>query len=206
MKFSENELNSLREQIRARLSENRYLHTLAVEECAIRLSKLCIPDKESEVAAAALLHDITKELSPQEQKAILDEESILLDEEDYDSVGVLHSFTAPIIAKKEFSSFATENVISAIRYHTLGSPEMSVFDEIIFLADFIEDTRTYDSSVKLRRFVWENMLPCESEKNISVLHSACISAIDCTVLHLIEHKKKINTKNILTRNALLSKI
>lgn len=206
MKFSEKELNTLREQIRVRLSEKRYLHTLAVEECALKLSGLCMPDKTSEAAVAALLHDITKELSPMEQRAILDREKILLDDEDFESVGVLHSFTAPIIVEKEFSSFATENVVSAIRYHTLGSPEMSVFDEIIFLADFIEDTRTYESSVRLRKFVWENMFPDEVEKNISLLHRACIFAIDSTVLHLIENEKKINSKNILTRNALLSKI
>lgn len=206
MIFTEKELSALRVRVRERLSEKRYLHTLAVEACAIKLTELCLPDKTSEAAAAALLHDITKELSPTEQKKILDNNGIIIDSEDYDSVGVLHSFTAPIIVEREFSSFATENVISAIRYHTLGSPLMSVFDEIIFLADFIEDTRTYDSSVTLRKFVWENMNPCEAEKNISLLHSACIRAIDFTVLHLIENKKKINSKNILTRNALLSKI
>jgi HD superfamily phosphohydrolase YqeK len=119
---------------------------------------------------------------------------------------VLHSFTAPLFIKKYFSEFATENVISAVRYHTLGAPEMSVFDEIVFLADFIEDTRTYDASISLRNFVWSNMRSGEFDTNVKVLHLACVKAIDYTIINLIENKKKINSKNILTRNALLSKI
>ena len=206
MIFKETDLTALREQVRLRLSEKRYLHTLAVENCAVLLCEMCMPDKKDEAAVAALLHDITKELSPSEQRNLLNEGKIFLDSEDSESEGVLHSFTAPIMVKRDFPDFATQNVLSATRYHTLGAPEMSVFDEIIFLADFIEDTRTYESSVKLRKFVWENMRPHEHKENILVLHSACIRAIDSTVLNLIENKKAINSKNILTRNALLSKI
>lgn len=206
MIFLNEDLARLREGVGARLSEKRYFHTLAVERCAIALSEMCLPDAESELSAAALLHDITKELSTDEQRILLNEENVVLDKEDFESTGVLHSFTAPIVVKKEFPEFSTQNVLSAIRYHTLGSPEMSLFDEIIFLADFIEDTRIYDSSVKLRKFVWENMRPEEKERNILILHQACIGAIDATIRNLIENKKAINSKNILTRNALLSKI
>ena len=206
MIFYEEDLTALRIRVRSRLSEKRYAHTLAVEDCAVRLCEMCIPEEKSEIAVAALLHDITKELTVSEQRMLLNEGGVVLDNEDFESVGVLHSFTAPIMVKKDFSDFMTENVLAAIRYHTLGAPDMSVFDEIIFLADFIEDTRTYNSSVELRKFVWESMRRGETQNNILVLHSACIRAIDFTVLNLIENKKKINSKNILTRNALLSKI
>ena len=206
MIFSEEDLTMLRNRVSTRLSDKRYAHTLAVADCAARLSEMCFPEEKSEITAAALLHDITKEITLSEQRALLDEGGISLDSEDFESVGVLHSFTAPILVKREFSDFATESVLSAIRYHTLGAPDMSVFDEIIFLADFIEDTRTYESSVKLRKFVWESMQSGQIQNNILILHTACIRAIDFTVLNLIENKKKINSKNILTRNALLSKI
>ena len=206
MIYCKEEFESLKDDIKAALSEKRYLHTLAVVDAACKLSKMCLPDKKSEIQVAALLHDITKELSHSEQCAILSEAGVVLDDEDSESLGVIHSFTAPIFIKNHFSKFATENVISAVRYHTLGAPEMSVFDEIIFLADFIEDTRTYDSSIKLRNFVWSNMQNDDFASNIKVLHSACVKAIDYTIINLIENKKTINSKNILTRNALLSKI
>jgi len=206
MIFSEKKLKALREEVKKRLSEKRYLHTLAVAEAAKKLSDMCIPEKIAEAEVAALLHDVTKELSLTEQRELLESAKIALDSEDYESLGVLHSFTAPIVVKRDFPDFATEEVLFAVLYHTIGSPTMSVFDEIIFLADFIEDTRTYDSSVKLREFVWQNMQLGEIESNILILHDACVRAIDCTILNLIENKKKINSKNILTRNALLSKI
>ena len=206
MIFNKDDVENLKAVVGASLSERRYLHTLAVSRAAIRLCEMCLPDKKSEVEVAALLHDITKELSSSEQYELFDEADILLDDEDRESIGVLHSFTAPIFIKKHFSAFATESVISAVRYHTLGSPEMSVFDEIVFLADFIEETRTYDSSIKLREFVLSNMKSGEVQSNLKVLHHACVKAIDYTIINLIENKKKINSKNILTRNALLSKI
>ena len=206
MIFPAAEVEKLKADVCGYMSKKRYLHTLAVADAAIRLSKMCLPDEKSELEVAALLHDITKELSQADQYALLSEACVTLDDEDIESVGVLHSFTAPIFIKKCFAKFATENVLSSVRYHTLGAPQMSVFDEIVFLADFIEDTRTYDSSVKLREFVWSNMLSCDVESNLKVLHYACVKAIDCTIINLIENKKKINSKNILTRNALLSKI
>ena len=206
MIFSDEKVNELKEQVRARLSEKRYLHTLSVAEAASRLCDMCMPEGKREAIIASLLHDVTKELSLEEQKLLLNEGDIVLDSEDLESVSILHSFTAPILIKKLFSEFATHNVLSSVRNHTIGSPDMSVFDEIIFLADFIEDTRTYESSVKLRELVYSNMRQNDIQNNLWVLHTACIRAIDCTVLHLIENKKKINSKNILTRNALLSKI
>lgn len=206
MIFHKDKVVDLKAKVGTALSEKRYSHTLAVVDAAIKLSEMCLPDEKSEVEVAALLHDITKELSLSEQYAILSEAGVVLDDEDRESAGVLHSFTAPLFIKKYFSEFATENVISAVRYHTLGAPEMSVFDEIVFLADFIEDTRTYDASISLRNFVWSNMRSGEFDINVKVLHLACVKAIDYTIINLIENKKKINSKNILTRNALLSKI
>ena len=58
MIFQETDLIALREEMRLRLSEKRYLHTLAVEDCAVRLCEMCMPDKKDEAAVAALLHDI----------------------------------------------------------------------------------------------------------------------------------------------------
>lgn len=206
MNFTYEQNKDLCKLVEARLSEKRYMHTLAVARAARRLASLCLPDCECELEAAALLHDIAKERPTEELISLIEKSDKPLDREDRTSVSVLHSFAAPEIIKRDFPHFASENILSAVYNHTIGSPDMSVFDEIIFLADFIEDTRSYESSVRLREYVWSNMKSGSASENLNVLHNACVRAIDCTLIHLIQNKKQINSKNILTRNALLSKI
>ena len=206
MTFSNEDIEGLKAEIKRRLSESRYLHTLGVARAAELLAVLCAPELVDEAVVAALLHDVSKEYSHNEQLHIISEEKISIDREDESTPAVLHSFTAPAVIKRDFEKFATPNVLSAALYHTIGSPDMSVFDEIIFLSDFIEDTRSYDSSIELRKYVFSNMKRGATEDNIMVLHNACIKSIDFTMDHLKKNKKHINSKNILTRNALLSKI
>jgi len=204
--FSKGDIDLLRDSVKERLSEKRFLHTLAVADAAVKLGELCAPEYRDGLEAAALLHDITKELTTGEQLRMIKNAGIPLDDEDISSPAVLHAFTAPEVIKTDFPTFADKAILSAVYNHTLGSADMSVFDEIIFISDFIEDTRTYDASVKVRNFVWENMPSANGEDRIKILHKAVIMAIDSTVNHLKENKKAVNSKNILTRNALLSKI
>ena len=69
------QIEKLRENVASVLSEKRMKHVLAVENMAFRLGLLYFfQDDESLLLlrAAALLHDVTKELSDEEQLAILE--------------------------------------------------------------------------------------------------------------------------------------
>ena len=206
MSFTSDMVERLSAEISRRLGERRFLHTKGVAACASKLAELCEIESKTEAEIAAYLHDITKEYSHDEQMALIKKHKIKLDEEDLMSPAVLHSFTAPQVIKSEFPEFATDKILSAVRLHTLGSPDMTEFDEIIFLADFIEETRTYPACVKLREFVFSNMKKRDAEANIAILHRAVISAIDSTISNLTESNRFVNSKNILTKEALLSKI
>lgn len=206
MTFSKDDIELLKGRVESRLSQRRYLHTLGVVNAAVKLAELCLPDSVLEAEAAALLHDVSKEYTLEEQYSLIKEFNIKIDESDYNSPAILHSFTAPAVIKRDFNKFATTKILSAVFNHTIGSPDMEIFDEIIFLADYIEENRTYDSCIAVRKFVFDNMKLGEHEFNIKILHRACVKAIDLTVANLLENKKNINEKNILTRNALMSKI
>jgi nicotinate-nucleotide adenylyltransferase len=206
MTFSSDDIEKLSLSVKARLGEKRYNHTVGVVKMAELLGSFCLPGKEDELIVAAYLHDVTKELSIEEHIKILSDYEVPLEKDDLNTEAILHSFSASCVVKRDFPNYATSNVLSAVFNHTIGAPDMSVFDEIIFLADYIEETRQYESCVLLRKFVLSEMNEGDTEGNTKVLHKACIKAIDNTVLHLIERKKAINTKNILTRNTLLGKI
>ena len=205
MKFQKEEIELLRKRVATLLSKKRFSHTLGVARCAVMLSEFCGEDK-SEAEAAALLHDITKEYSSEKQLEILGLSGITLDDEDILVPKIWHAYTAPYIIKRDFGDFATPNVLNAVYNHTIGHPKMTVFDEIIFLADFIEDTRPYEPSVRLREFVLDKMVAGETERNIRTLHFASIRSIDATISHLLETGQRISIKNVLTKNALKSRI
>ncbi len=206
MTFSDNDLELLKNNVKKRLSSERFLHTIGVVNAALKLAALCLPECLLEIEAAALLHDISKECSLKEQYSLIKDFGIDVDEEDYRSPAVLHSFTAPAVIKRDFPIFSTREILDAVYNHTIGSPEMTVFDEIIFLADYIEEGRKYDSCISVRNYVYDNMKHGDKVANTIILHKACIKAIDYTLENLKNKNKPINKKNILTRNALLSKI
>ena len=66
--FTEERLALLREDMRACMTEQRFKHTLGVEQMAARLAALYLPEGAGMLRAAALLHDMTKEL-PREVQA-----------------------------------------------------------------------------------------------------------------------------------------
>lgn len=140
--------DDIRLVIKDRLLEKRYLHTLEVEKSAVKLAGIYGADK-NKASIAALLHDITKELSKNNQLKILKESGIM--ELSYlpESSKVWHSLTGAIVAEKEFN-IQDRDIINSIRYHTTGRKGMSLLEKIIYVADCISDDRDYFGVEKIR--------------------------------------------------------
>ena len=199
---NDDKLSLLRIAVAKRMSEKRFLHTLGVESAAKRLGEVLLPDKVYELRAAALLHDVTKELSYEESLLLLKGASEELPEEVLSTPAVLHSFTAPWVIKRDFHEYASEEILSAVRKHTLGDRDMSIFDEIIFIADYVEDGRSYQPCVSVRDKLFSSL----SEEGVTTLHKACVEAIRNTESSLIEKGKTVNPISALAKTSLLSKI
>jgi len=203
--YSDEELLLLREEVRARLSEKRFRHTLGVEKMAARLAEYVLPEKKQSLRAAALLHDIAKELPPEEQKDLIKKARIKLTDEELLSVPTLHSYASVYLIKRDFPSFATREILLATKNHTVGSPRMSLFEIIIFLSDYIEEGREYESAVKLREFVLSS-LSGNKRQDVRLIKYAAYSSINYTIENLSAQGKYINPKSVLTRNSFSSKI
>lgn len=164
---------ALAREVQGRLSPRRFAHTRGVEETAAAMAALYCPEKEGMLRAAALLHDVTKELSVEEQKKILDRHTVTLRADEEAAPEVLHGITAALIIPEEFPAFAAPEVISAVRRHTTGCAGMSLTDAIVCLADTIESGRTYPACVALReRFFGahpEHMCPPDRTKLLAAV-------------------------------------
>ncbi len=200
MKFSDEQIATLTLRVSEKLSEKRFSHTLGVLDAAKNIGKYFPKIDLSELSAAALLHDVTKELSFEEQLDLLGAGGVSLTDSDTKSPLILHSLSAPIAVERDFPEFATENVLSATRNHTTGSPGMSVFDEIVMISDYVEDGRIYDSCASVRRELFENLSKSKNEKETEKsLHFAVYKSLVFTENDVIKRGRFLNERSVATK-------
>ncbi len=169
-------LAELREYVKKTLPEKRYLHTLAVERETVYLSSLICPEFEEELSRCALLHDLTKYLTLEEHMALSDS----FDENDLKSPETLHAVTG---AQKARSM--GESMWCTIESHTTGKADMSVFEMIIFIADYIEETRTHPSCIAQRELLHKALEGTENKRErIAQLRLSTLRILDSTVSYL----------------------
>ena len=84
---------------------------------------------------------------------------------------------------------------------------MSVFDEIIFIADFVEDGREYEACIAIRNSLFLRLSTAESkEDRLKILHLMVIEVIDFTFKYLEERGKSVNSRMVLAKKAVLAKL
>ncbi len=205
--ISEEQLTMLRADISQRLSEKRLAHTIGVEEMAARMGRIYCPEKVGLLRAAALLHDITKELSSREHALIFEKYGLSMSEELISSPKTHHSMTAALEIPRLYPSLSSKELIDAVRYHTTGRAQMSLPEKIIYLADYIDMTRTFDDCIALREMFWgadpEGMTECEREEH---LDRVLLASFDMTVKDLLENKRVISRDTVDARNDLIIRL
>lgn len=184
-------IDELREIIRPRMSEKRYLHTLGVEKAAANLCKIHGGDTEG-MQIAALLHDVAKELTKEQHIEICKKYNVVLTELELGEPKTLHQITGSIIAEKEFG-IVDKDIINAVRYHTTAKADMSLAEQIIYIADYIDETRDYPDVDKMRALAEES------------LDKACVMALQYTIVKLANNGRQIHTDTVCAYNYFLGK-
>lgn len=204
--ITDQQLNALRNTVRSALSEKRFSHTLGVEECARELGEMFLPEEElNGLCAAALLHDITKELSEEEHLRLIRQEGITLPACDVGAVALYHAVTAPIVIRRDYPDFADPQILRAVRLHTVGEENMNNFEKIIFLADYVEKNRTYISCVNVRDYLFGSLAEGE-EDPLRILDTAVLKEIDFTMTSLIRKGAYLSEATLRARNSILRKL
>ena len=206
-RFTKKQIEELRFAVMGRISGKRFRHTLGVEHMAECIGEILRIENVNDIRAAALLHDVSKEYSEAEHLLLLEKHGVVLSDEDRAVPSAWHATTGALVVMDDFPKFATDEILSAIRNHTIGSPDMSLFDEIIFLADYIELGRTHEDCIALREKFFDQVEKCKYvEEGIIVLHAAVVEALDNTIRFLKARHKKIHSRTSLTRDAIMAKI
>ena len=207
MKFTKQQIDDLRLEVGRRLSEKRFSHTLGVEKMAAFIGEKIMPESVDRLRAAALLHDISKEYSEAEYLLTFKKHNITLSDEDKQTPALWHSISAPWVIGDEFSNFSDEDILSAVYNHTVGSPDMSIFDEIILLSDYIEEGRKYRGCIELRdSFISELSVAKSIDEAISSLHKAVAISLENTINALEKRGEFCHSRTKATYAWVLAKI
>ena len=196
-------LSRVRAEVRTRLGDARFRHTEGVEREVEDLSALLLPNETGRLRIAALLHDITKEVRGQAQIDLCLSLGISLTEEELASPAILHAKSGAEVAKRDFAYAVDDGIIRAISLHTTGDAQMTLFDEILFLADYIEAGRTYDDCRRLRAMFWD--ADEKTRKTLSHFHAVLLSAFEMTIADLQTHGRPIVSATLRARDILKEK-
>lgn len=130
----------------ATLRPKRYLHTLGVMETAAALG-FCHLDGQADIRRAelaGLLHDCAKYFTGDEMIGLCGKYDIELTETERANTALIHGKLGAFYARERYG-VNDEEILSAIRYHTTGRPDMTTLEKIIYVADYIEPGRQMHS-------------------------------------------------------------
>lgn len=146
------------EQLRAvsysMIRAKRIPHVRGTEQTAVALAERWGADS-GKARRAAILHDCTKYLTLAEQLKLCEKYDILLDSLEREAVKLLHAKSGAALARHVFGE--PEPVCEAIRWHTTGKENMTVLEKVIYLADYMEPSRSFDGVESLRTLAWEDL-------------------------------------------------
>ena len=115
---------------------------------------------------------------------------------------LFHAKTAAELIKRDFPEFADDGIVEAVRYHTTGRRGMSHFEGLLYLADYIEETRKFEDCIELRRFFWDAV--GEGRDTLETIYvRTMIRSFDMTVGSLISENMPIDKDTIDARNYFL---
>lgn len=181
--------NEILKYLKEKLNEHRYIHSLNVSKTAIKMAKLYNADVDK-ANIAGLVHDCAKNLSNDELLEICKHNKIEIDSICEKTPQLLHGVAGSIIAK-EVMGINDDEILSAIKYHTVGKKNMNLLEKIIYVADYIEPGRDFPGVDELRKATFSN------------LDDGLLMAFNSTIKYVIERNQLIHMNTIEGRNYIL---
>lgn len=145
------------EIVKNTLSEYRFFHSECVANRCVELASIYQVDKDA-ARLVGIVHDIAKEMPPEEKVKYCKENHLEIDEIEKNNVGLLHGKIAADIAKKQFGF--SEDLCSPIRYHTTGKENMSLLDKILYVADMTSEDRKFPDKRYVIELANKNLDEC----------------------------------------------
>ncbi len=182
------DIENVKNDLKEILSEKRYNHSVGTMKMAKILAKQYGEDEEK-AEFTGLIHDIAKEMCKEKIDEYIKKYNIEIDEIEKKQLGLLHAKLGACVAKEKYN--VDEQVQKAIKYHTTGNINMDRLAKIIYIADKIEENRSFDGVEELRKVAMED------------LDGAIFINLDYVIQKSIRNKTLIHPDTVELRNYLL---
>lgn len=187
----EDKYTEYKELLKNRLTPKRYNHSLCVADEAVRLAEKYGGDVEK-AYLAGLLHDITKNATPQEHLHIFEEFGIMLNSVEKNAEKLWHAISGSAFIEHKLNICDSE-IITAVRFHTTARKGMTLLEKLLYLADFTSADRDYDDVDIMRQKV-----------DISI-QSALEYALSYTINDLVSQNKPLHIDTVEAYNEITLK-
>ena len=173
------------------LGKKRRFHSVCVAQQAVRLARLYGADPEK-AEIAGLLHDVMKEYPRERTLEELSRRGVRVDPVTAELPQLWHAVLGEAYIRQELGETDRE-LLRAVRYHTTGCAGMTLFEEIIYLADFTSSDRDYPDADKMRRIVDRS------------LDAAFREALRFTIMKFSEMRQPIHPDSLSAYNEVLTR-
>ena len=179
----------IKSKLQKMLKPKRYEHSLGVCAEAVKMAELYGADVDK-AYAAGLLHDCAKGFTADEQIRLCNEYGVRLDKITLACPAVIHAPIGAETARREFG-VVDEEILGAIRYHTVARAGMTTLEKIIYIADMTEPLRDFDGVDKIRTLAYKN------------LDGALLEALNQSIGFNLEKNTVIHPDTLNARNDIL---
>lgn len=146
----------MQKKVKKYMDEMRFHHTLGVMYTAAALA-MCHGADVERAQIAGLLHDCAKCIPNDKKLKLCRRHNIPVSETEQKSPYLLHARLGAFIAEEKYGIHDPE-ILSAIEFHTTGRAAMSLLEEIIYIADYIEPMRSKAANLpEVRRLAFEDI-------------------------------------------------
>ncbi len=178
--------------IKDRLSSYRFHHSVCVAERARDLALKYGADPQK-AYIAGILHDIMKETSSDIQIAAAEKAGISMTRLERNNPKVHHQISGAAYIRTELG-IDDSDILSGVRYHTTGHANMTLFEMIIYLADFTSADREYPDVDVMR------------EKTDSDMLSAMLYSLSYTIRDIASQNRQIHPDTLECYNWVIEQI
>jgi len=174
------------EEIKKRLSQYRFVHSINVADEAKRLAEKygANPDK---AYTAGLVHDIMKDTPKEEQLELFRKYGKELTEVERKSPKTWHAMSGALYLKNELN-VSDEEILSAVRYHTTAKAGMTLLEKVLYIADYTSAERDYDDVDVMR------------EKADRSLDEAILYGLQFTIDEMVREGRPVHPDSLYAYN------
>lgn len=186
------DLERVRQIVRERLSEKAALHCERVADTAAAIAQAYGVDPYL-ARLAGLLHDWDRERKGSELIKAAEDDGLEVTEADRLVPYLLHAKTGVEALRREFPGLPDE-VLAAVRSHTVGTADMGDLEMIVYIADMIAPARDFPGVEELREAA-----------GVVSLGELFARGYQASVMHLVRTRRLIHPETVEVWNGLVAR-